>query len=947
MKHNTLSTNGRPQQMRWLNICFAWLCIGSQIATADDRPLDFVNDALPSLKQNCIACHNTQKAEGGLNLETHELLMKGGDSGAAIVAGKSAESLLLKHIIGETESIMPPDGNAVGAKRLTPDEINRLKAWIDSGAIAGDAKKAAAMQWRPIAPDVRPIYAMAATSDGQSVAVGRANQVSVYRWPSLDGAADVWPLIDPAVQSELGGKGLPATHLDLIQSIAFSPDSMRIATGGYRDVKIWKRVTELSQDASVAAFQNTQFLTSSSDGNVLARVGKDNVIEVFDANSFSKWMRIETGTQVTGIALSVDAKRLAVSFANSTLQLYAVQPPADGQTIANSPATHSQTLEVPLSAPVILDDANVAGITPDRHVQVWKMSIATPEAPAQLQKQVFFAEDADVVSIARSLEGTPRLCIAKADGSIKIANPVDGSVPRVLQHGAPLSRIAVANDQARLASVGNDGITKVWNSVDGSMISESKNDYEQLKKTQWAERLVQRQQSRVDRMAAKIPELEKAKQAETEAKDKLQTVRNQAAETVTKKQMELEASDKAITDAETAVAMAKQAVEEAMKKVEQTQKELEAKKEMKKVAEKAKKDADEQLAKFDKTLAVSVQAVQRATEAIPQFQASVDKEKESLAGLQMALATTTAAAQQPAPPAAIAFASDSKSIVTSHANGTIRVARADKGIAQASIQTGSPTSAHLAVTRSGRVLLVFDDGQVKTWNISNQWNLERTIGNAGESPWSDRVTAMDFSPDGQFIAIGSGPPSRFGELKTISVTDGSIAKDFGQIHSDTILAVKYSPDGNSIATAAADKIIRIHKTTGEFVKPLEGHTHHVLSLAWHDDGVWLASASADNTVKVWDTESGQSLRTIAGFGKEVTSISFVGRTNQIFTSSADQQSRLHDASNGGLIRAFGGAADAIYCNATMGATPVGVAGGQDGKLWIWQLDNGQALQQLQ
>lgn len=934
-------------RLRWFSICLTWTGIMAGIAKADDRPLDFVNDALPSLKQNCIACHNTQKAEGGLNLETHELLMKGGDSGAAIAVGKSADSLLLKHIIGETESIMPPDGNAVGAKRLTPDEINRLKAWIDSGANAGDAKKAAAMQWRPIAADVRPIYALAATPDGQSVAVGRANQVSIYRWPTFDGAADAWPLIDPAVQNELGGKGQPATHLDLVQSIAFSPDSMRVATGGYRDVKIWKRVTELAADASIAALQNTQLLISSSDGGTLVRVGKDNVVEVLDANSFAKWMRIDAGQPVAGVALSSDAKRLALSLSNATMQWYGVQTPTDGTTITNPAAQHSQTLEVPLTNPVLIDDAILAGLTPDRHVQLWKMAPATPEAPAQLQKQAFFAEDADVVSLARSFEGTARLCIAKADGSIKVTNPADGSTPRTLQHGAPILRIAVANDQTRLASIGNDGVTKVWNSLDGSMISETKTDYENLKKTQWAERLVQRQQARVDRMAARIPELEKAKQAETEAKDKLQTVRNQAAETVTKKQMELEASDKAIADTETALTMAKQAVEEAMKKVEQTQKDLEAKKEMKKVAEKAKKDADEQLTKFDKTLAVSVQAVQRATDAIPQFQVVVDKEKETLTGLQASLAATTATAQQPAPPAALAFTSDSKFIVTSHANGTLRVTRADKGIAQSSIQLGAPASAHLVVTKTGRTLVVFDDGQVKNWNISNQWNLERTIGNASESPWSDRVTAMDFSPDGQFIAIGSGPPSRFGELKAVSVNDGNIAKDFGQIHSDTILAVKYSPDGNSIATAAADKIIRIHKTTGELVKPLEGHTHHVLGLAWHDDGVWLASASADNTVKVWDTESGQSLRTIAGFGKEVTSISFVGRTNQIFTSSADQQSRLHDASNGNLVRAFGGAADAIYCNAVMGAVPVGVAGGQDGKLWIWQLDNGQALQQLQ
>ena len=88
------------------------------------------------------------------------------------------------------------------------------------------------------------------------------------------------------------------------------------------------------------------------------------------------------------------------------------------------------------------------------------------------------------------------------------------------------------------------------------------------------------------------------------------------------------------------------------------------------------------------------------------------------------------------------------------------------------------------------------------------------------------------------------------------------------------------------------------------------------------------------------------MRTIPGFGKEVTALSFVGRTNQILSTSADQQTRLHDAGNGNLIRAMGGPSDAVYCAAVAGKAPIALVGGQDGVLWIWQLDNGQALQQI-
>ena len=93
-------------------------------------------------------------------------------------------------------------------------------------------------------------------------------------------------------------------------------------------------------------------------------------------------------------------------------------------------------------------------------------------------------------------------------------------------------------------------------------------------------------------------------------------------------------------------------------------------------------------------------------------------------------------------------------------------------------------------------------------------------------------------------------------------------------------------------------------------------------------------------------ELGLCAITIQGFGKEVTSIAFVGRSNQVVTSSADQQVRVHDASNGGQVRAIGGPAEAVYCSVVAGKTPMAFAGGQDGVLWIWQLDNGQVLQQL-
>ena len=63
--------------------------------------------------KNCLDCHATQDPDGKLVLESFDALMKGGESGQAILPGKSASSLLVRMVEGTFEkdgkrAIMPP-----------------------------------------------------------------------------------------------------------------------------------------------------------------------------------------------------------------------------------------------------------------------------------------------------------------------------------------------------------------------------------------------------------------------------------------------------------------------------------------------------------------------------------------------------------------------------------------------------------------------------------------------------------------------------------------------------------------------------------------------------------------------------------------------------------------------------------------------------------------------
>lgn len=114
------------------------ICIGllHSVAFAQEtgttaEPVDFVREIQPILRDNCYECHAGSTEEGGLNLGIKAKAFKGGESGAAIVAGKSKDSLLIHVVSGvDKDRLMPPEGN----KRLTESQISRLRTWIDQGA---------------------------------------------------------------------------------------------------------------------------------------------------------------------------------------------------------------------------------------------------------------------------------------------------------------------------------------------------------------------------------------------------------------------------------------------------------------------------------------------------------------------------------------------------------------------------------------------------------------------------------------------------------------------------------------------------------------------------------------------------------------------------------------------------------------------------------------------
>ncbi len=94
------------------------------------RAVDFEKEIKPLLEVSCIKCHAKGKDKGGLSIETRETFFKGGDTGTAAVAGKSAQSLIVEAVSGlDPETAMPKKGT-----KWTAEQVGLLRAWIDQGA---------------------------------------------------------------------------------------------------------------------------------------------------------------------------------------------------------------------------------------------------------------------------------------------------------------------------------------------------------------------------------------------------------------------------------------------------------------------------------------------------------------------------------------------------------------------------------------------------------------------------------------------------------------------------------------------------------------------------------------------------------------------------------------------------------------------------------------------
>lgn len=956
-----------------------------------DSVVDFEEEILPLFNANCLACHNQTKAKAGLILEDPQQIRLGGDSGSAVVPARPEESLLFQaaaHL--DEDLVMPPVGNKSNANNLTPEDLALLRLWIAQGA-TGDVSGQMNLAWQSVASRVQPVYSMAVSRTGRYVAYGRGSEARVYEVPTR---REVGRLHDPA----LGNR----SHLDLVNAVAIHPDGNLIATGGFREVKLWERVPMAESfslvdsdggrpDAVVISGDGLALVAGYASGRVTAReVSTGEVM----------W---DSGLEVGGVrelAVNNDGDTILASSLEGKLF---VRRKGTWRVLRGGVESTTHALSVSPSG------RTIAAVLADGGLCVWRLDqagdfdVAEPLGLDQVKTIAFSGEEG--------------LFIGTKDGTIEW---IDRSGTKRDAFKVDIQPVGLSVDFSgeRVLVAGIDGNASLWNVSRKERVAELLGA--RLERRQLAERsrLLRLSEGDVELATQEgerlSEELSKERERVVAADKDLEIKRNAAQE-----------GETLLKEADTALAAAKKSLQELDQELQQAEERVRQTASLAQAADDAIRDlfrkrsnrvpnnAGSDQVTIDERLEVALKRVREvglehghATTALEALQAgiesrekgaqegvktaeagvkeaatkqagaqralslienelalahkSVDALSERIAASDKSLVTARERAEQAGTAVALAretvqkalrpfrdafFSSDGTQVMAVTEDGAVSVWWAATGeeldhidLALSGVLTSAPLTEHA-------VAIVGHLGDVRVVSMEHEWRLRETLG--ASFGFSDRVLALDFSADGTRLAAGGGDPSRSGEIMLWDLPGLTRVHTLSEVHSDVVFGLQFSPDGRYLASGSADRFARvIDLASGEVFRSLEGHTHYVMDVTWQANGRKLVSAGGDGMAKVWDVVTGERTKNIEGFKKEVTGVGFLGEGEEVLASSGDATLAVYGL-DGKQVRVMEGSKAFIFSESVSTDGRLAAAGSLDGVLRLWDVSTGKVLTTLE
>lgn len=894
------------------------------------------------------------------------------------------------------------DGNALATLTGHQDAIHSLGFNGDGSRLVSGAADGQAMVWEVADGrllEILPVAGLAVATYGMA-----ADRIIAT---DDQGSAALLPL---RFAGALKGMAKPVTK------IAYHPNGQLVLAACEDGTVRGYNPTTFAQAFAANHGAAVHDLAIRSDGQLMASAGEDKLVKLWNPTNGAAAQPAQLAgfaAPVRSVAFTDDGARVigtgGTEEAGEVL-VFNIAPPAG--LLEQSIVGHAGIVQSCVS----LGAGNqMISSAADGSLLAWE-ALAVRHIAGHLQPVT------SIAAIPRQPEQPPELLSGSLDGTVRRWNALTGQSLAQLNHGGPVTSVAVRMDGQRWASASNNNTLRLWNATNNQQIAQMQGDIRA--QTLVADLTGQKNDAanKVTQAKAALDEAEKDLPVKTTAETTTATALAAADKDVEAKSAALTAASTTKADAEKlAIEAAALAQQSALKMEAANQLALEMTAKARLLAETAERmrvqaaaapentqlakahadamaaaataDAEAKAAEAakaaptkaatdtaqaaaaaaqqavamaqpfneaDVALAAS-QTAQRTAKQLHEFAArdlknataAVPAAKEHLAEVEALLkqlevdvtAATAAEQQSRMPIHSVAFSPDGRTLASGGDFGVVHTWDAETGKAVSSYAGHAAPIAQVVYAADGALLSVAADNSAVVWEPNPDWQLERVIGDINDSSQLiDRVTSVDFDPEGKLLVAGGGIPSRSGELKVFSVADGTLVRDIPEPHTDAVASVAVSPDGRFVASAGADKYVKKWDVaTGELAMQFEGHTNYVTGVTWRAGGNVLASSGSDSTIRIWDAVTGDRVRTIQGFTKQVSSVRFVGSTQFIVSSAGDPRVRMHNTDNGGVQLNYGGPTEYMFAVDAVGDQTNGVvvAGGYDGVLRIWQA-NGQS-----
>lgn len=151
-------------------------------------------------------------------------------------------------------------------------------------------------------------------------------------------------------------------------------------------------------------------------------------------------------------------------------------------------------------------------------------------------------------------------------------------------------------------------------------------------------------------------------------------------------------------------------------------------------------------------------------------------------------------------------------------------------------------------------------------------------------------------------------------------------------------AIAHTPDGTMVAAGGRDNAIYLWNVdSGEPVRTLAGHTDWITRLAFSSDGAMLLSASRDDTALLWDVERGEIVRTLR-HSDDVTGVDFASDDGWLVTAGRDGRVMVQGTHDAHTIAALTHAGGAVWDVAVSPRDDGLALAGDDGLIRLWDRD---------